>query len=122
MRKAYWDYVANIITDEDDANNKKFWRHVKHKKQDSQGVAPLKENGLLHSDSTAKANILNRQFSAVFSKCSPLPDSKTFQQAHDQTTPQMSEFCITDEGVKKLLLKLNLNKAFGPDKNKASCP
>ena len=121
IRRAYWTYVSNIITDEEDTNNKKFWRHVKHKKQDNQGVAPLKENGLLYSDSTAKANILNKQFTKVFSKKSPLSLSQTCKKVlwdtkHDKPDHEMDPFLITEEGVKKLLLKLNPNKACGPDK------
>ena len=50
-------------------NSKRFWAYIKHKKQDSNGVAPLKNNdGLLYSDTDTKADILNRQFYSVYTK------------------------------------------------------
>ena len=62
IRKAYWDYVEGIITKTDGekpATDKKFWKHVKHKRQEAQGVAPLKRNGKLEDDPSVKANMLN---------------------------------------------------------------
>ena len=50
----------------------RFWRFVKHRKQDTQGVAPLKKNGKLVDDPVDKANILNSQFQLVFSAQNPL--------------------------------------------------
>ena len=47
---------------------KKFWKHIKSVKKDRTGTAPLKENGLLHSDAKSKAGILNRQYQSVFSQ------------------------------------------------------
>ena len=42
---------------------------LKVKKQESTGIAPLKnKDGFLKSDSNRKANILNEQFSSVFTK------------------------------------------------------
>ena len=50
-------------------NSKKLWSYIKHKKQDSSGVAPLKDtDGLLNSYTPAKAEILNNQFHSVFTK------------------------------------------------------
>jgi hypothetical protein len=41
-------------------NSKKLWSYIKHKKQDSSGVAPLKDtDGLLHSDTPAKPEIIS---------------------------------------------------------------
>jgi hypothetical protein len=40
-------------------NSKKLWSYIKHKKQDSSGVAPLEDtDGILYSDTPAKAEIL----------------------------------------------------------------
>ena len=41
---------------------KKNWKHVRWVKNDRTGTAPLKENGLLVSDSKSKASILNHQY------------------------------------------------------------
>ena len=71
IRKAYWHYIEDIITDKDDddspASDKKFWRFVKHRKQDAQGVAPLKKNGKLVDDAVENSSFVNSQFQSVFS-------------------------------------------------------
>ncbi|KAH3801311.1 hypothetical protein DPMN_154959 [Dreissena polymorpha] len=57
-------------------NNKMLFSYVKSMKSDSSGVAPLKKDGSTYSDASAKAKILNDQFSSVFTKenCENLPD------------------------------------------------
>ena len=77
LDQARWDYVNNILIDGLESNNSKpFWRFVKSRRQDSVGVAPLKDEGILHTDSKEKAHILNRQFQRVFMQedNSPLPN------------------------------------------------
>ena len=49
-------------------DHKPFWQYLKSQHQDNCGVSPLKRNGELHSDSKDKAQILNDQFSSVFTK------------------------------------------------------
>lgn len=69
IRKAEYNYVNNIIEEGLRKNDSKpFWRYIKSRRQDSIGVAPLKEKGLLISDSLPKANLLLKQFQSVFSK------------------------------------------------------
>ena len=121
-RQAYWKYVNQLITPSDENTKgtatKKFFRFVKHKKQDAQGVAPLKNNGTLENDSKKKANILNAQFQSVFSKpssLSPEQEQKLMQETENPTAPQMNPINITEKGVNKLLSGLNPNKAAGPD-------
>ena len=116
IRKAYWSHIENNILDETDEENfgetqKKFWRHVKSMKKDRTGTSPLKENGLLVSDSKSKAEILSHQYKSVFSQETedniPEPDEPEF--------PTMIKITVTEEGVLKLLLNLKVNKASGPD-------
>ena len=52
-------------------NTKKMYSLLKHTKQDSSGVAPLKSDGRILSDDCEKSNALNRQFQSVFSLKSP---------------------------------------------------
>ena len=47
--------------------NQRFWSFIKGKCTESTGVAPLRREGILHSDTATKANILNDQFTSVFS-------------------------------------------------------
>ena len=130
IRKAYWQYVEDIITDKDDesppGSNKNFWRFIKHQKQEAQGVAPLKSKGKMVDDPVAKANILNNQFQSVFSSRTPLSLKSLCSKAtgfvkpdgSKETIPQMPEIDITEKGVKRQLEKLNPHKAAGPDKMK----
>ena len=61
---------------------KKFWTYIKHCKQDSSGVAPLIDTeGKLVDDSKGEAEILNKQFTSVFSKISPLTLAHASTQA-----------------------------------------
>ena len=63
------------------SNIKKLWTFIKHKKTDSVDVAPLKENGLLKDSPKDQAEILNNQFSSVFTTDSPsdFPDHTPFK-------------------------------------------
>jgi hypothetical protein len=74
-RNARNEYVRDMIS-EPGGNNKKLYSYVKSMKSDSSGVAPLKKDGSTYSDASAKADILNDQFSSVFTKedCENLPD------------------------------------------------
>jgi hypothetical protein len=57
-----------MLEEDNTSNPKRFWSFIKNKRADSSGVAPLKRNGVLFSDSNTKANILNDQFTSVFFK------------------------------------------------------
>jgi hypothetical protein len=113
FRKAEWDYVNNIIGEGFDSNNSKpFWNYIKSKKQDNIGVAPLKLDGNLVTDSKGKANILINQFKSVFTiekDSNKMPDVP-----HGHIT-NLEHFIITTEGVQKLLKRVNPAKAVGPD-------
>nr|KAG5694853.1 hypothetical protein BaRGS_028781 [Batillaria attramentaria] len=111
LRRAEWRYINGTIQEGLDRNDSKpFWRFIKARKQDNTGVAPLKENGHLHSDSQSKADILLKQFKSVFTKDStqPLPCPTPVSSAIPPLT-------ITTPGVTKLLKLLQPNKASGPD-------
>ena len=61
--------MDNIISPENDKNNKKFWSYIKSQRKDNSGVAQLLDkNGTLSNDNKAADNILNEQFSSVFNK------------------------------------------------------
>ena len=123
----HYRYVDGLITDEEGkspTSDKRFWKFIKHQRQEAQGIAPLKSNGKLEDDPVKKANILNAQFQSVFSPRSPLslkalstrtagflkPDGK------QNTTPKMPPINITEEGIRKRLNQLNPHKAAAPDR------
>ena len=111
-RNSYNNYVHDIIHSVPaGCRNKKLGALVKAKRCDNIGVAPLKDGGFLHSDPRSKANILNRQFSSVFSTDdgAPLPDLE------DKEYPTMDNIKISENGVIKLLKNLKSFTASGPD-------
>lgn len=67
-------YVENIIdvVDPDSeqlpSKQKKFWNYIKSLKKDKFWVSPLKDKGRLNSETIEKANILNKQYSSVFTR------------------------------------------------------
>ena len=116
LRSAYWNYVNEIVTSTDDGTQKpsyakKFWTYMKHCRTDHTGVSPLRQNGILHSNPTAKAEILNQQFQSVFT------DDQSPQETnlYNSTLPEMPDIEITETGVLKLLQNLKPYKAQGPD-------
>ena len=90
---------------------KNFWSYIKVTKKDCVGTAPLKDNGILFSDSKNKAEILNKQYQSVFSK----EDLTSIPTPSEAPFPSMPEIIISQEGVLKLLKDLKENKASGPD-------
>ena len=62
-----------------------------------------------------KAEILNKQFSSVFTTDSPddFPDLKTWQK--ESSYPAIPDIKVSVEGVHKLLMEQNPHKAMGPD-------
>ncbi|XP_072051476.1 uncharacterized protein [Amphiura filiformis] len=109
-RQTYNQYLSDII-DSDPDGNKKLGALVKSKRCDQMGVAPLKEGNILHCDPKQKANILNRQFSSVFTvdSDSSLPD------LGPSPHPTMNDINVSCAGVTKLLQNLKPHKAAGPD-------
>ena len=108
-RKAYDSYVLSLV----DCNNnvsKRMWSYIKNKKVDYCGVAPLRYNDTLYTDSKDKASILNNYFTSVFTMedgSIPIMDGTSF--------PDISPLFIFDESVANLLSNLDDHKVNGPD-------
>ena len=137
FRQEYWTYVNNILTPEEGNNQpetpepkikKNFWTYLKHCKNDSIGVAPLRDTttGILHTDPQSKAELLNKQFQSVFSLNTPLNlyhnclnvlwrNPSPGNALNLKRSQEMTEFTISVEGVLKLLASLKPHKAAGPD-------
>ena len=115
FRKAEWNYVNNTIQKGlDNKNSKPFWNYVKSKNQENMGISPLKKKGNLVTDSKSKANILVDQFQSVFCKTKGIANESKLKYAKN-SIPSIETLKITDKGVLKLLLELNVSKAMGPD-------
>jgi hypothetical protein len=123
LRKAYWSYFEDIVTpkmhkQEDTIRNsmKRFWTFIKHKKSDGNTIPPLKSNGVLHSQSEEKANILIKKFQKAFSEKTEITDQEFRTRCEMQGNfPTMSDIVFTENGITKLLANLNPHKAAGPD-------
>ena len=102
------------LTDENGAITKRLWTYIKSQRKDYCGVAPLISNGTVHSDSLdslAKAKILNKYFTSVFT-----PDSSTtITPMEEQLIPDIEPLRIDINGVVELLKNLKPYKASGPD-------
>ena len=75
------------------------------------GLATLRENGILKTDTLDKANICNRQFQSA-STCES--DDEIPSKGMSPFTP-MGEITVDPNGVLKLLNNLKIHKAPGPD-------
>ena len=65
----------------------------------------------MHADPKDKANIFNRQYESPFTR----EDTSNIPQPRGEPCSTMPDMIVTEEGVAKLLRKINANKARGPD-------
>ena len=89
-----------------------FWSYTKSRRQESIGVAPLKnKDGFIHSDSSSKVEILNDQFVSAYTR------EDNFNIPSKGTSPHltMEKTHVQSKGVHKLLSDLKTHKATGPD-------
>ena len=91
---------------------KMFWSYIKSRRQESTGVAPLKnKDGFIHSDSSSKVEILNDQFVSAYTR----EDKTNMPSKGPSPHPTMEKINVQSKGVHKLLSDLKTHKATGPD-------
>ena len=117
-RTKYWAYVHSTLlglsdpdTDPGGHNTKKFFSFLKSQRSESCGVSPLKKDGSLFSDPQEKANILNEQFTSVFTS----DDGSNIPDLGPSPHATMDPIVVSEAGVLKLLKGLQPHKAAGPD-------
>ena len=110
-RKAYSSHVNTLVSEDQTGNPKKLYSLIKSKKCDASGVAPLSSNGTYHSDSVKKSNILNDQFTSVFTS----EDTTSIPRLTPTDHPDAKPIVVNRKGVLKLLKDINPYKATGPD-------
>ena len=123
IQLAHGNYIEDLLginTMEDPGNKKvntkRLFTYLKSARKDIEGIAPLQSEGILHSDTVTKANILNRQFQSVFSPRNPMTNNGVpTQSGIDKPMPEID---ISTNGILKLLGNLDPSKAAGPDKIK----
>ena len=74
-------------------------------------INALKYNGETHTDSLAKASILNNQFKSVFTK----DDHLTLYVMRGNSIPDIEQVSIEVNGVHNLLANIDPHKATKPD-------
>ena len=110
-RKAYNNYVSTMLNNDIKSSPKRLWSFLKSKICDSTGVAPLSKGGNNHSGSLEKANILNDQFTSVFTE----EDTTNVPTMGPSPFPDLEQIQIHPNGIKSLLSALNPHMATGPD-------
>ena len=94
-------------------NNKVFWRYVNSNRSSKAAIPDLtKPDGSKACTDEEKAEALNHQFCSVFTN----EDKSTItDQNAEPTQPTISSLKISEEKVKKKLLKMRTDKSAGPD-------
>ena len=110
-RKAYSSHVNSLVSEDQTVNPKKLYSFIKSKKCAASGVAPHSSNGTNHSDSVKKSNILNDQFTSVFTS----EDTTSIPRLTPADHPDAKPILVNRKGVFKLLKYINPYKATGPD-------
>ena len=90
---------------------KRFWNYIKSLRKDNTGISPLKDKGRLFNNPKDKANILNRQYVSVHTH----EDQDQVPSPSGTPFPDIDAIQVTEEGVRKMLFKMNPRKATGPD-------
>jgi len=113
-REAKLNYIEEVINNTKEGKTKKCWNYIKSLKKYSCGVTPLKDNGSLISDSKGKVEVLNKQYSSVFTDedTSNTPDLSPSPYPPYLTSPSPRKGWTHNH---TLLETLNPPKASGPD-------
>ena len=110
-RQTHDRYLSDIV--HDDKTNKKLYRYIKSKKTENIGISDLKDkNNLLVTDPLKKAEMIHEQYNSVFSDPTPKIDPKLPEK---DRLPSLGQIRVKSQGILKLLLSIDPNKASGPD-------
>ena len=109
--KACSSHVNSLVSEDQTCNPKKLNSFIKSKKCVASGVASLSSNGTNHSDSVKKSNILNDQFTSVFTSV----DTTSIPRLTPADHPDAKHIVVNRKGLLKLLKDINLYKATVPD-------
>ena len=111
LKSAREEYIRDHLSEAIKNNPKCFWSYVKRLKQENPGIGDFEVHGKVISDGGLKSEILNSQFSSVFTK----EDLDNIPEMGSDPTPGLGPLIISEQGVSKQLSSLNSNKACGPD-------
>ena len=109
LDNAHYDYVNDVISED---GNKGLWRYLKGARKDTCGVATLVKDFKVATQPNEKAEMLNEQFSSVFTR----EESSSVPDLGPSPFEEMPPIKVGKAGVLKLLKNLKTRKASGPDK------
>ena len=116
-RKAHTDYInSHVVSGIKNGNTKPFYRYIKSLKNDSTGLAPLKNGPSLLTSASSKSEALLNEFSSVFTQ----EDSEAIPWL-GPAQHKMDDIVVAQDGVQKLLAQLQPHKAAGPDRSLTEC-
>ena len=108
LKDAHHNYVNDTIAED---GNKGLWRYLKGVRKDSCGVSTLVKDHKVATQPGDKAELLNEQFSSVFTREDPASSPDLGPTPYKKMPP----ITIGKAGVLKLLKELKTRKASGPD-------
>lgn len=112
IKKAHNRYINEVIGGSlRSENTKPFWNYIKSTRQEVFGISTLSSKGRVVSFAQDKAEVLNQQFSSVFTK----EDLQNIPQINSNSIPDLQKLIIDQKGVEKLLTDIQPKKASGPD-------
>ena len=112
LTEGRWDYINRFLQIGLETGNKKpFWKYLRVQKQEDFGISALNSNSKMFTDRKSISEILNTQFKSVFTK----KTSSKIPELPGVTFPSIKDLKITEFGVFKLLDKIDVSKASGPD-------
>jgi len=112
-RKAHNSYFSRLFDTTSSHGSKKFWSYIKSQRNEQSGVPTLEKDNEMFTDNAAKADILNDQFSSVFTIDNSAADS--IPSLDGPSFPDIPSIQIEIDGVSHLLQELDPHKASGPD-------
>ena len=114
VRRDKRDFERNIAA-QAKKRPKAFWSHARRKLKTKHGIAPLladvSDKDTLKFDDKEKADILQQQFSSVFTK----EPAGALPEFHKRCMTNIHLRTISGDDVKKKLKCLNPDKSIGPD-------
>ena len=108
ISQAYTNYQTQSFENNTCTVSKRFWKYIKSLRKDCVGIPSLTTDGVKSED---KADILNHQFSSVFTD-----EDLSSVPSPTSSFPIMPNISLNVEGIYKLLNDLDVDKAPGPDK------
>ena len=112
-RKAHNSYVSRLFDPSSSHGSKKFWSYIKAKRNEQSGVPSLEKGDEMFTDNLAKAEILNDQFSSVFTI--DTSETESIPSLEGPSFTDMPPIQIEIDGASRLLQELDPHKVSGLD-------